>query len=38
MTDAFNHAARGEHGTGALVLEPGATFSCTMRIDVRAYL
>lgn len=36
MTDAFNHAARGEPGTGALVLEPGATFSCTMRIDVRA--
>jgi aldose 1-epimerase len=37
MTDAFNHAARGDHGTGTRVLEPGATFSCTMRIDVRAY-
>jgi aldose 1-epimerase len=37
MTDAFNHAARGDHGTGTRVLEPGATFSCTMRIDVGAY-
>ena len=27
----------GEPGTGTRVLEPGATFSCTMRIDVRAY-
>lgn len=35
MTDAFNRAARGESGTGTRVLEPGATLSCTMRIDVR---
>jgi aldose 1-epimerase len=32
MTDAFNRAARGESGTGTHVLEPGASFSCTMRI------
>jgi aldose 1-epimerase len=32
MTDAFNHAARGESGTGTHALEPGASFSCTMRI------
>jgi aldose 1-epimerase len=34
MTDAFNRADRGEHGTGTRVLAPGARFSCTMRISV----
>lgn len=36
MTDAFNHAAREEAGTGARVVGAGAAFSCTMRISVRA--
>ena len=35
MTDAFNRAARGERDTGTRFLEPGAAFSCTMRISVR---
>jgi aldose 1-epimerase len=36
MTDAFNRAARGERGTGTRTLRPGAMFSCTMEIEVRA--
>jgi aldose 1-epimerase len=36
-TDAFNRAARGELGTGTRVLEPGASFSCTMQICVRTW-
>jgi len=36
MTDAFNRAARGARDTGTRVLEPGAAFSCTMRISARA--
>lgn len=35
MTDAFNRAARGERDTGMRILEPGAAFSCTMRLSVR---
>jgi aldose 1-epimerase len=35
MTDAFNRAARGERDTGTRHLEPGAAFSCTMRLSVR---
>jgi aldose 1-epimerase len=35
-TDAFNRAAAGATGTGMRVLPPGAAFSCTMRISVRA--
>ncbi len=35
MTDAFNHAARGERGTGTRVLRPGSAFSCTMEIAVQ---
>ena len=35
MTDAFNRAARGERGTGTRILPPGATFSCTMRLQAR---
>jgi aldose 1-epimerase len=35
MTDAFNRMARGESDTGARVLDAGATFSYTMRIDAR---
>jgi aldose 1-epimerase len=34
MPDAFNRADRGEPGTGARVLAPGARFSCTMHISV----
>jgi aldose 1-epimerase len=37
VTDAFNRAERGERGTGARVLEPGAAFSCTMQICVRTW-
>ena len=32
MTDAFNRHAAGEATTGTRVLEPGAAFSCTMRL------
>lgn len=32
MTDAFNRRAAGEAATGTRVLEPGAAFSCTMRL------
>lgn len=32
MTDGFNRAARGERDTGTLVLAPGRSRSCTMRI------
>jgi len=32
MTDAFNRMAHGDTGTGARMLEPGAAYSCTMRI------
>jgi len=32
MTDAFNRAERGERDTGARVLAPGESFSCTMEI------
>lgn len=32
MTDAFNRAAGGEPGTGTRALDPGASYSCTMRI------
>jgi aldose 1-epimerase len=32
MTDAFNRAARGEAGTGTRILDPGASYSCTMRL------
>ncbi len=35
MTDAFNHAARGEAATGTRILAAGAGFSCTMRVIVR---
>ena len=35
-TDAFNRAAAGATDTGMRTLPPGATFSCTMRIDVSA--
>jgi aldose 1-epimerase len=37
VTDAFNRAGRGERDTGTRVLEPGATFSCTMQICVRTW-
>lgn len=32
MTDAFNRAARGKAATGTRVLDPGASYSCTMRL------
>lgn len=32
MTDAFNRAARGDGGTGTRLLDPGAAYSCTMRL------
>ena len=32
MTDAFSRAARGDRDTGTLVLAPGRSRSCTMRI------
>jgi aldose 1-epimerase len=32
MTDAFNRASFGETSTGTRRLEPGETFSCTMRL------
>lgn len=32
MTDAFNRHAAGETTTGTRILEPGAAFSCTMRL------
>jgi aldose 1-epimerase len=35
-TDAFNRAEHGAPGTGARVLPPGTSFSCTMRIGVAA--
>ncbi|MEP7208844.1 MAG: aldose 1-epimerase, partial [Casimicrobiaceae bacterium] len=35
MTDAFNRAARGDADTGTRILEPGASFSCTMEIAAR---
>ena len=31
-TDAFNRSAAGAQGTGMRVLDPGAAYSCTMRI------
>ena len=34
MTDAFNRADAGERNTGARVLAPAQTFSCTMRLSV----
>lgn len=36
MTDAFNLSARGETATGARMLPPGAAFSTTMHLCVRA--
>ena len=36
MTDAFNRAERGEQGTGTRLLPPGASFSCTMRLQASA--
>jgi aldose 1-epimerase len=36
MTDAFNRAERGERGTGTRLLPPGASFSCTMRLQTSA--
>ena len=36
MTDAFNRAERGERGTGTRLLPPGASFSCTMRLQASA--
>src|SRR5205814_8327156 len=36
MTDAFNHAARGEADTGTRILGANSGFSCTMRISARA--
>ena len=36
MTDAFNRAEHGERGTGTRLLPPGASFSCTMRLQASA--
>ncbi len=32
VTDAFNRMARGETGTGTRTLDPGAAYSCRMRV------
>jgi len=37
MTDAFNRAARGQPGSGARRLPPGASFSCTMRLHASTF-
>jgi len=37
-TDAFNRAANGAQQTGMRILQPGAAYSCTMRITASAHL